>query len=142
MANNPFFLDSNGWIALLNSSDPLHPLADALFRAMGQSGRAAVLTDWVLAETGNGLARTPARKPLPEVTRRFLKNPQFSLVIISQDLRERALKLYADRSDKTWGLVDCASFIVMSEQGITEAFTTDRHFEQAGFNCLLPASAV
>ena len=54
---------------------------------------------------------------------------------------ERALKLYAERADKAWGLVDCASFIVMSEQRISEAFTTDRHFEQAGFRCLLPPSA-
>jgi predicted nucleic acid-binding protein len=26
-----------------------------------------------------------------------------------------------------------ASFILMEERGITEALTTDRHFEQAGF---------
>jgi predicted nucleic acid-binding protein len=51
---------------------------------------------------------------------------------------ERALKLYTERSDKTWGLVDCASFIVMSDEGSTEAFTADRHFEQAGYTCLLP----
>jgi hypothetical protein len=37
------FLDTNGWFALLNSADALH--ADA--------GR---LTDWVIAESGNGLA--------------------------------------------------------------------------------------
>jgi predicted nucleic acid-binding protein len=54
---------------------------------------------------------------------------------------ERALQLYAERADKTWGLVDCASFVVMTEQGMTEAFTTDRHFEQAGFRCLLPPGA-
>jgi predicted nucleic acid-binding protein len=29
----------------------------------------------------------------------------------------------------------------MKDEGMTDAFTTDRHFEQAGFNCLLPASA-
>jgi predicted nucleic acid-binding protein len=27
---------------------------------------------------------------------------------------------------------------VMAEHGILEAFTNDRHFEQAGFKCLLP----
>ncbi len=54
---------------------------------------------------------------------------------------ERALLLYSDRPDKAWGLVDCASFIVMKDEGITDAFTIDRHFEQAGFTCLLPASA-
>jgi predicted nucleic acid-binding protein len=33
-------------------------------------------------------------------------------------------------------------WIIMSDHGVTDAFTTDRHFEQAGFNCLLPVSAV
>ena len=39
--------------------------------------------------------------------------------------------------DKRWGLVDCASFVVMTGRGVTEAFTNDHHFEQAGFRCLL-----
>ena len=46
----------------------------------------------------------------------------------------------SDRPDKTWGLVDCSSFLVMQDEGIADAFPTDRHFEQAGFNCLLPAA--
>ncbi len=57
-------------------------------------------------------------------------------------LLEQAVKMYSARADKSWGLVDCGSFLVMSQEGIFDAFTTDRHFEQAGFNCLLPASAV
>ena len=30
-------------------------------------------------------------------------------------------------------MTDCISFIVMGDEGITEALTTDSHFEQAGF---------
>lgn len=63
------------------------------------------------------------------------------MVFVTPALMERALLLYSDRPDKAWGLVDCASFIVMKDEGITDAFTIDRHFEQAGFTCLLPASA-
>jgi hypothetical protein len=36
-----------------------------------------------------------------------------------------------------WGLVDCVSFVIMRSLGIREAFTADRHFEQAGFVALL-----
>jgi len=39
--------------------------------------------------------------------------------------------------DKEWGLTDCISFIVMGDHGLTDASTTDEHFEQAGFRALL-----
>ena len=39
--------------------------------------------------------------------------------------------------DKEWSLVDCASFVIMKQRGVTEALTTDHHFEQAGFVRLL-----
>ncbi|GCL48838.1 hypothetical protein NIES3804_03890 [Microcystis aeruginosa NIES-3804] len=45
--------------------------------------------------------------------------------------------LYCQRNDKNWGIVDCISFIVMEERRITEALTTDIHFQQAGFRALL-----
>jgi predicted nucleic acid-binding protein len=45
--------------------------------------------------------------------------------------------LYHLRPDKQWSLTDCISFLVMSEEGITEALTADHHFEQAGFVALL-----
>ncbi len=45
--------------------------------------------------------------------------------------------LYSQRPDKDWGLTDCISFAVMTQEGITQAFTSDRHFEQAGFTKLL-----
>jgi predicted nucleic acid-binding protein len=47
------------------------------------------------------------------------------------------LDLYRERADKRWGLVDCASFLVMKDEQIVEAFTTDQHFEQAGFKAML-----
>ncbi|HEV8579808.1 MAG TPA: PIN domain-containing protein [Thermoanaerobaculia bacterium] len=62
------------------------------------------------------------------------------IVTISERLFLEALELYSKRSDKTWGLVDCASFVVMEKEGIDEAFTNDRHFVQAGLSCLLPLS--
>jgi uncharacterized protein len=44
-----------------------------------------------------------------------------------------ALNLYAKYQDKTWGLVDCISFVVMEEQKISVALAFDRYFIQAGF---------
>jgi Predicted nucleic acid-binding protein, contains PIN domain len=49
----------------------------------------------------------------------------------------RGLDLFRGRPDKEWSLTDCISFVVMEENGLTDAVTTDRHFVQAGFNALM-----
>ena len=59
------------------------------------------------------------------------------VVHIDEELDVRAWELLENRLDKTWRLVDCASFVVMEPRGLTDALTTDHHFEQAGFVRLL-----
>jgi predicted nucleic acid-binding protein len=45
--------------------------------------------------------------------------------------------MFREYDDKEWGLTDCCSFVVMRRQDIKDAFTADKHFEQAGFNQLI-----
>jgi uncharacterized protein len=59
------------------------------------------------------------------------------IIPLSEDLFARAFQLYRTRPDKEWGLIDCVSFTVMQERGLTAALTTDDHFRQAGFRVLL-----
>jgi predicted nucleic acid-binding protein len=67
----------------------------------------------------------------------MLDAPSVEVVIVDGDLLRRALADNAKFTDKTWGLVDCASFIAMQERGISVAFNSDHDFEQAGFKSLL-----
>ena len=67
-----------------------------------------------------------------------LRNDESVEVIpISPKLFTKALKLYSSRLDKEWGMTDCISFVVMKDRKLTDALTTDHHFEQAGFKVLL-----
>lgn len=50
------FLDTNGWIALLNTSDDLHRPARAVWDRRARERTPIVLTDCFAAKTGNGLA--------------------------------------------------------------------------------------
>jgi predicted nucleic acid-binding protein len=136
MANN-VFLDTNGWLALLNSGDSKHHEADQLWRGLISRGVEVVLTDWIIAETGNGSARSRRRSRFSESAQATLVDPRVNLVIVHQDLLNRSLELFGQYADKSWGLVDCASFIVMRDRSISDAFTSDSHFEQAGFKRLL-----
>jgi hypothetical protein len=46
------------------------------------------------------------------------------------------LDLYSQRPDKGYSLADCISMQTMRREGLTEALTNDRHFEQEGFHAL------
>lgn len=48
-----------------------------------------------------------------------------------------AVERYRSRPDQTWGLIDCTSFLIMEQKGITDALSADRDFQQAGFGALL-----
>ena len=63
------------------------------------------------------------------------------IVPASEHLLWRGFELYQNRRDKAWSLTDCISFVVMADEGLTEALTGDRHFEQAGFAALFIAIA-
>jgi uncharacterized protein len=139
MANrSAVFIDTSGWIALLNADDALHPSACRLLTQLGDERRVLVTTDWVLAETGNGLARAAARANFGDAVDRFRASSQCRLVRVDAVLFDRALELYCQVQDKSWGLIDCATFLVMEDDGVVDAMASDRHFVQAGFHCLLP----
>jgi hypothetical protein len=70
------------------------------------------------------------------------KAPDVQVVPLSGELYARAFRLFRERPDKGWGLIDCVSFVVMQDHGITQALTTDEHFQQAGFIALLHEQSV
>jgi len=51
------------------------------------------------------------------------------------------MSLLAGRADKTYSLCDAVSFVLMHRRRISEALTTDRHFEQEGFRRMLVMEA-
>jgi uncharacterized protein len=64
-------------------------------------------------------------------------DPSVEVVLLTNGLYKLNANLFKQREDKEWGLVDCISFIVMQDRGISEAPTADTHFQQAGFRALL-----
>lgn len=83
------------------------------------------------------MARPPLRATAVAFLARIRANARIVILPADAALFRRATTLYAARPDHDWGLVDCASFIVMQERGIFEALAYDQHFVQAGFRALL-----
>jgi predicted nucleic acid-binding protein len=83
--------------------------------------------------------RETSKRQSVEIIEDFLTSEDVQVIHLAPPLFRKAFDLYKLHSDKSWGLVDCVSFVVMKETGITDALSADKHFEQAGFNVLIRA---
>jgi uncharacterized protein len=124
------FIDTSYILALVNTADQYHPQVRL---AATQTPPPFITTEAVLVEIGNALARLRWRQ-LGIVTLEALRtDTNIEIVPVDTSLLERAVNLYSTRPDKEWGLTDCISFVVMEQRHLRQVLTTDRHFEQAGF---------
>jgi predicted nucleic acid-binding protein len=96
-----------------------------------------ITTRAVLLEIGNALSKQRYRAAAVRLLIALESDPTVEIIPLAEQLYIRALQLYRERDDKDWGLTDCISFVVMGDEGITDALTTDIHFRQAGFTALL-----
>jgi predicted nucleic acid-binding protein len=133
------FVDTSGWAAVQDRTAPAHAEASALYELASGLGDSIVTTNYVLTELVALLtARFKVPRPaLISLVADLRRSAVVEVVYVDRVLDDAAWELLATRPDKSWSLVDCASFVVMAQRGITEALTTDHHFEQAGFRRLL-----
>ncbi len=133
----PIFLDTSFAIALAVADDMHHMDALELREYVKREQIQLLTTSAVLLEIGDGLSRIRYRTLAFTILEFFRRDPTIEIAQLSDVLLEKAIDLYRNRPDKEWGLTDCVSFVVMQERGITDALTTDDHFQQAGFRALL-----
>ncbi|CAN5731815.1 PIN domain-containing protein [soil metagenome] len=134
---NEVFLDTSFAVALVLRQDEYHTSATQLGRQLRMERRHIVTTDAVVLELGNALARNPFRPLVIRLIDRLRNDPMFSIVALEDRIMNAGHELFVQHADKSWTLVDCISFVVMRERGITDSLTADRHFQQAGFRALL-----
>jgi Predicted nucleic acid-binding protein, contains PIN domain len=131
------FLDTSFAIALSSITDQHHVQAVQLAHQLESSKARLVTTQAILLEIGNALSRSKYRIAAIQLLESLEADPNVEIVLLTKDLYIPAFNLFKQRKDKEWGLVDCLSFIVMQNRGITDALTADTHFQQAGFRALL-----
>lgn len=135
MSSERLLLDTVFIQALLNQRDQYHIQAKAFLPRM-RSAAEVWITEAILVEVGNALS-VFNRQAAVHFIQQCYHTANMRVVTIDTPLLIRALQFYQARSDKAWGLTDCISFVVMTEQGLTDAVTADEHFRQAGYRALL-----
>lgn len=118
-------------------TEQIHQQADAEYKKLLKRGYYMVTTTAVLNETANSLCAPQFRAAVSDFYRRIQFSKRIEVVFVDESLWEEGWQFYELHNDKEWSLTDCISIIVMEDRNISEALTTDHHFEQAGFVRLL-----
>jgi len=130
------FADTFYWIAFTNPQDTAHEKARSFMRAIPP--RLILTTEEVLIEYLNYFAGWGAQ--LRGAAARNVQNMRASrsVRIVPQTTASflAGLTRYQARLDKGYSLTDCISMETMRREGLSEALTNDRHFEQEGFRSL------
>ena len=119
-------LDTSGLLCYFDVTDARHSDAVIYFN----SARERLTHSYVLAEfvplcQTRGLPRAASLRFAVDL----LNNPHVEIVWVGEETHQAALSLLQARLDKTYSLCDAASFLLMRHYGVTDALTTDRHFE-------------
>jgi predicted nucleic acid-binding protein len=121
----------------VNLHDSLHDRAKDVLAQLRTDGCRFLTSEFVLVEFANTLSSPNFRHRASAFIDGLRESEDVEIIPASSNLFSRGLELYKSRIDKEWSLVDCMSFVLMDEYDITEAFTEDHHFEQAGFQKFL-----
>jgi uncharacterized protein len=131
------FLDTSFTIAQVSTNDQYNQKARFWSEKIQADRIPLITTQAVLLEIGNALSNRRFRQITVTLLEYFAVSESIQIIPLTDDLYNKAFNLFRSRPDKDWGLVDCISFVVMTERNITSALTADEHFIQAGFTALL-----
>jgi predicted nucleic acid-binding protein len=127
-------LDTSGLLCYYHAGEALHTEAVAFVK----SAPRLLVHSYVLAEFVSLChARSLNRVRVLKFAVDLMDNEEVEVVWVDNALHRAALSLLRQRLDKTYSLCDAVSFVLMRQESLTEALTTDRHFEQEGFVRLL-----
>lgn len=133
------FVDTSALYAVLDRDDDNHDSARAVWqRLLTDPSTVLVTHNYVLVETAALVQNRQGIEAVRTLQERIVPVLQVAWLDEAQHRTAVAMTLAAGR--RKLSLVDCASFLVMRENGIRHAFCFDRHFAEEGF-AVLPEPA-
>lgn len=127
-------LDTSGLLCLYHGSEPFHQEAVTSYKnARFRLTHSYILAEFVALATARHFPRIPSINYINDLS----DNPDIEVIWIDESIHREAVALLIARPDKAYSLCDAVSFVLMRHWELTVALTTDKHFEQEGFQHLL-----
>lgn len=128
------FADTSAIYALLAENDQNHPSAVRTWRSLLERNAVLETTNYVMLETAALVQRRLGLAALRDLHTNI--EPALAIHWMDEPQHQSAIGLTLAAFRRDLSLVDCSSFVVMEQMGITDAFCFDKHFAEQGFNVL------
>jgi len=128
------FIDTSAFFAILDADDINHKKGKIIWQHLISEGLTLICSNYILVES---FALIQQRLGT-EAVRVFQDDivPLIGIEWIDEAVHMAGVSAALVADKRNLSLVDCISFIVMRRLGIKDVFGFDRHFAEAGFNCI------
>lgn len=130
------FVDTAGWMACADAADPAHEAARAGRDQWLEREGHLLTSDYVIDETLTLLRVRLGQDAAENWWHTMAASSRVRKEAIHVERAERARGIFFRYRDKDFSFTDCTSFALMRELRLRQALTTDRHFQQAGFQLI------
>ncbi|MBI4866683.1 MAG: type II toxin-antitoxin system VapC family toxin [Candidatus Wallbacteria bacterium] len=135
-AHKEIFIDTSGWLALEDASDPANSMTTQESRRLLQEGFHYVTTNFVLDEVYTVLKFRIGHAAAVRFGEKVRASSLVAVLIVSPAMEDEAWRFFEHQPQSTASYTDFVSWAVMRKRGIQVALTSDANFTAAGFEVL------
>jgi len=136
--NEPIFVDTSAWIAIINPRDEYHLSAKEFYSDALAQKRRFLISNLIVAETCTNLLWKLGHHKAISFLDIIEQSSSVHCVWSDQKLEAQARDILRRYDDQDFSYTDAVSFALMQQRELTEAFAFDHHFAVVGF-AQLPA---
>lgn len=127
------FVDTSAFVARYIERDQFHKDAVAYWETLASSSIACVTSNFIVDETITLLTRRTTGHFAAERARQLYASSALHILRAVEADETAAVAILEQYAGEGVSFTDCVSFALMKRHRITEAFTFDDHFADAGF---------
>ena len=124
--SSEIFVDSNFFIALLNSEDSLYEKAKSISKKLAERDVSYVISNLVFLEVITVTSMRSGRDTAVKGGNNLLQNSRVRLVHVDEELHEKSWKIFQETEGKNVSFIDCSIIAAMKAEDISTLLTFDK----------------
>jgi hypothetical protein len=126
------FIDSGGFLAVMDRDDPFHPAAREITARLAVTRTQLYTSNYIVDETCT-LVRARTTHGLAVQFLRSLRASGILVLRLTPAIEAEAERIFIRYDDKDFSFTDCTSFALIEAKRLDAVLSFDRHFSQYRF---------